>query len=77
MYTIRLNRIVIWKKNNNSYYYRIYHHCFLKYDVGYHNSYGHEVVLIIDDFQEKNYRPRRHVLSRNCKRKLINAINKL
>ena len=40
--------IVIWyNPNNNSYYYRKYYYSY-SFEIGYKNSYGHEVILIID-----------------------------
>lgn len=69
-----LSKIVVWKKNDNSYYYRVYNHCFLHFDVGYHNSYGHEVILIIEDlefYKDKKFSKKR------LKRKMIDLINKI
>lgn len=38
---------VIWRRPNNSYYYRIVKGTYMEYYVGYYNQYGHEIVLII------------------------------
>ena len=70
-----LLKIVIWKKKDNTYYYRIYRHCFLNFDVGYHNSYGHEVVFIIDDLEFK--RPIKRFSKEKFKKNLIKCINRL
>lgn len=77
MYLKTLSKIVVWKKSDDSYYYRIYRKTFLPFDVGYYNSYGHEVILIINDLQEKKLRKKREFLSQNKKNKIIDFINKL
>lgn len=40
--------IVVWKRPNNTYYYRYVKGTYKKYFVGYYNQYNHEVVLIIE-----------------------------
>lgn len=41
--------IIIWyNPNNNSYYYRKKVYLYDRYEIGYKNNYGHEIVLIID-----------------------------
>ena len=41
--------VVIWyNPNNNSFYYRKYSFLTNRYEIGFKNNYGHEVVLIID-----------------------------
>lgn len=40
--------LIIWKKPNNEYYSRKVRGTYQKYEVGYINQYGHEIVLIID-----------------------------
>ena len=40
--------LVIWKKNNDNYYFRFVNGFYCKYEVGYVNQYNHEVILIID-----------------------------
>lgn len=77
MYSTSFNRIVVWRKKDNTYYYRIYRKYFLPFEIGYHNSYGHEVVFIIDDLQEKIIRKKRHYLSQRKKNKIISFINNL
>lgn len=77
MYLKSLSKIVVWKKGVDSYYYRIYRKTFLPFEVGYHNSYGHEVILIINDLQEKKIRRKRNFLSQNKKNKIIDFINNL
>lgn len=77
MYLKVSSKIVIWKKNDDSYYYRIYRKTFLPFEVGYHNSYGHEVILIINDLQEKKLRRKRQFLSQRKKNKIIDFINNL
>lgn len=67
--------IVIWKKNDNTYYYRVYKHLFLHFDVGYHNSYGHEVIFIINDL-EIPYKYKRFSKAK-IKKRIINLIEKI
>ena len=68
--------ILVYKKRDNTYYARKYRHVFPPHELGYINSYGHEVVLIINDLQEIRVfsRPR---LNRKIKSRLINIINKM
>ena len=40
--------LVVWKKNNDNYYFRFVNGMYCKYEVGYVNQYNHEVILIID-----------------------------
>lgn len=41
--------IVVWlNKNKNEYYFKKIKGYYCKYDVGYVNSYNHEVILVID-----------------------------
>lgn len=41
--------IVVWyNPNKDSYYYRKYIYYTDRYEIGFKNSYGHEVILIID-----------------------------
>ena len=77
MYSKTLSKIVVWKKSDNSYYYKIYRKVFLPYELGERNRYNHEVICIIDDLQEKKIRKRRHFLSQNKKNKIIDYINRL
>lgn len=39
--------IIIWKRPDNSYYYRIVKGYYRKYEIGCKNQYDHEVILII------------------------------
>lgn len=75
-YSQTINRIlVVWKKPNNSYYYRVYKRILNPFEIGYKNSYEHEVVLIINDLDIPILK-KRHILSRKFKNKLINFIDK-
>lgn len=38
---------VIWRRPNNTYYFRLVKGTYMEYYVGYINQYNHEVVLII------------------------------
>ena len=75
-YSHNLNKIVIWKRSDNSYYYRVYKRILNPFEIGYKNSYEHEVVLIIDDL-DIPIRKKRHILNQNLKNKIISLINKL
>lgn len=46
------NKIIIWKKKDNTYYYREVSGFYANYHIGYENQYGHEVILIIDHFKD-------------------------
>lgn len=74
MYSTTLNRIIIWKKLDNTYYYRIIKGHYSDYFVGYQNSYGHEVVLIIDNLE---YRIKKIPRKVRLKKQLINLIEKI
>lgn len=74
MYSQTLSRIVIWKKQNNIYYYRIIKGHYFDYKVGYKNQYDHEIVLIIDSLE---YRIRKSSKKQKIKKALINYINKM
>lgn len=43
---------IIWKRGDNTYYYRKVKGTYTNYYVGYENQYGHEVVCIIDYYKE-------------------------
>ena len=47
MYLKTLNKIVIWKKPDNTYYYKVIKGHYIDYDIGYTNQYGHVIVLVI------------------------------
>lgn len=66
------NKIIIWKKPNNTYYYKIIKGHYIPYEVGYKNSYGHEIVLIISNLE---YRVRKTPIKKRIKRKLIDYID--
>ena len=51
MYSKTLSRIVIWRKPDNTYYYRIIKGHYFDYEIGHKNSYEHEIVLIIDNLE--------------------------
>lgn len=45
--------LVIWfNKNKNSYYYKFVSGFYCKYEVGYVNQYDHEVIMIIDVYND-------------------------
>lgn len=46
--------LVIWKKKDNNYYYRVVSGYYCNYEVGYINQYGHEIILIINNFYLMN-----------------------
>ena len=76
-YSQTINKIiVVWKKPNNSYYYRKYKRILNPFEIGYKNSYEHEVVLIINDLEESS-RKNRHFLNRKLKNKIISFIDKM
>lgn len=72
MFLPTLNRIIVWKKPNNTYYYKIIKGHYCNYYVGYINQYGHEIVLIIDNLE---YRVRKIPIKKRIKKKIINYID--
>lgn len=52
MFSREDKRIVVWKSNKGYYFKRMKGYT-LKHQVGFKNSYAHEVVLIIDLFHKK------------------------
>lgn len=69
-----MNKIVVWKKPNGTYYYKMVRGYYATYEVGYVNSYDHVVVLVIDNLP---YRDFRIPYKLRLKRKLIYFINKM
>lgn len=43
-----MKKIIVWRKSDNSYYFRTIVGIFPERHVGDKNQYGHEVILIID-----------------------------
>lgn len=74
MYSKTLSRIVIWRKPDNTYYYRIIKGHYFDYEIGYKNSYEHEIVLIIDNLE---YRIRKISKKKRIKEKVIKFIENL
>lgn len=76
MYRLRYlskSYIVIWLKPNGVYYYKLTNYGF-KYHVGYVNSYGHQVVLLLDVFHEFIYREK---FSKMVLKKFISFLQKI
>lgn len=44
--------IIVWKKKDNTYYYRKVRGSYTNYYIGYENQYGHEIICIIDYYKE-------------------------
>lgn len=74
IYLKTLNKIIIWRKPDNSYYYRIIKGHYNDYHVGYKNQYDHEIILIIDNLE---YRIRKTSIKKRIKNKVINFIEKI
>ena len=46
-------KIIVWfNPNSHTYYYRLVRGYYAKYEIGYKNSYDHEVILIIDIYRD-------------------------
>lgn len=57
--------VVVWyNPNNNSYYYRKAIYLYERYQIGYKNGYGHEIVLIIDLTSNEKISLRKRVIDR-------------
>lgn len=57
-------QVVVWhNKNKDSYYYRKYY-SYRSFEVGDTNSYGHEVILVIDLTSNEKISFKRRVLTR-------------
>lgn len=54
--------LVVWKKDNDNYYFRFVNGMYCKYDIGYCNQYGHEVILIVDTPYTKQYNFRQKLI---------------
>lgn len=48
--------LVVWKRPNDTYYYRCVSGFYCKYEVGYENQYGHVIILVIDMAREFVYK---------------------
>lgn len=55
---------VYYNQNKDSYYYRKYYMLYDRYDVGYKNNYGHEIVLIIDLTSNEKISLRKRIIDR-------------
>ena len=67
-------QFILWKTKDNKLYHKIVKCHYVEYYIGYKNSYGHEVVYLIDNLE---FRTRRTSLKDRYKRKLISYIEKL
>lgn len=67
-------RLIVWKKPNNIYYYRVVKTHYTDYFVGYKNSYNHEIVLIITNL---DYKIKKTPFKKRLKRRIINYIEKI
>ena len=48
MHKLLINKyLIIWKRKDDSYYYRIVIGTYQRYFIGFENSYHHKVVMII------------------------------
>lgn len=58
--------VVYYNPNKNSYYYRKYYHSSFdrRCEVGYKNSYGHEVILVIDLTSNEKISLKKRVIDR-------------
>lgn len=43
-----MNSIIVWKKLDNTYYFRVISGYTGNYPIGYKNGYGHEVILVLE-----------------------------
>lgn len=67
-----MKKIVVWKKPNGSYYYKVVHGFYQDYNLGTKNQYEHEVCLVIDlEYFLKNNGRKTYI---SYKRMLINDI---
>ena len=66
--------IVVWVKPNGTIYHKYVSGFYTNYYIGYINSYGHEVIYIINDLHFKYKKPPFKI---RFKRKLINYIDKM
>lgn len=66
-------KIIIWKRQDCTYYYRIVRGMYCDYHIGYINRYGHEIVLIIENLE---YNVKKTPYKTRLKRKLINYLEK-
>lgn len=74
MYSKTLSRIVIWRRKDNTYYFRVIKGHYIDYKIGYVNQYDHEIVLIIDNLE---YRVSKIPRKERIKNKVIDYIKKL
>ena len=72
-YSLTFKVIVVWRKPDNTYYYRIINRNH-DHRVGYMNGYGHEIVLIIDIFDSFFHKEK---LKKVVIRKLISFLHRL
>ena len=66
--------IVIWKKRDSSIYYRLVRGYYAKYEVGYKNQYGHEVISVLPNVYQ--YVPKLS-FKEKCKKRFIRYLQKL
>ena len=70
-----MRQIVIWHKlRDNSYYWRDVMGTYAKYEIGFKNQFGHEIVLIIDDIWYRQ--PQKKSLRKKMLTRLISFLQK-
>lgn len=72
-----MKKIIVWHNlNKNTYYYKIVKCSYINYYVGYKNQYDHEIILIIDIYNEFTQFYKMPLKKRVIK-KLISFLHKL
>ena len=68
-------KIIVWfNPNSHTYYYRLVRGYYAKYEVGYKNSYDHEVILIIDIYRDLVHKEK---LSKRVLKKMISFLQNI
>ena len=68
-------KIIVWyNPNKNTYYYKKTKETYSNYYVGFKNQYEHEVVVIINDYENKRYKIS---LKNKVLKRLISFLQKL
>lgn len=67
-------KIVIWKRRDDTFYYKIVKGFYGNYYIGYKNQYGHQVVHVIDNVCVINYKMS---FKKRCINRLVRFLQKV
>ena len=66
-------QLIVWKKGDNSFYYKLVRGTYTRYYVGFKNRYNHEVVYMIDKVYVLSNEPS---FKQKCIKRIIRFLQK-